>query len=100
VAVVDPNQVVDVAFRTMEERFWHRVAETLDRIFANGRGQAAEYRRRLGAYREQVAHAPAEEQLLVYHSEPLDIAADLAGARVTPGHIAAYHKLEHAPAEA
>jgi hypothetical protein len=98
-AAVDPIQVVEAAYRKMEAHFWYSVAETLDRVFANGTQQAAEFRRQLAIYRSQLSQASAEEQLLVYHSEPLDVAADLAGAKVTSEHISAYRSLIHAPAE-
>src|SRR5215211_5452034 len=98
-AAVDPIQVVEAAYRKMEAHFWYSVAETLDRVFANGTQQAAEFRRQLVIYRSQLSQASAEEQLLVYNSEPLDVAADLAGAKVTSEHISAYRSLIHAPAE-
>jgi len=99
-SVVEPTQVVDVAFRNMEARFWRTVAETLGRVFANGPEQAVDFCRRLETYREQLARASAEEQLLVYHSEPLDVAADLAGAKITRNHIDAYLELVQERAEA
>jgi hypothetical protein len=95
--VVNPAQV-DVEFRRMEAHFWRTVAETLAQVLAKSSDEVAKYQQRLKTYREQLANAPSGEQVLVYHSEPLDVAADIAGTKVTPGHVTAYLELVHAPA--
>ncbi len=53
-------------------KFWERVERALDEVFQTPTGAAQ-------TYRKAVEKAPIEEQLLVYHDEPLKVAADLIG---------------------
>ncbi len=76
------------------ERYWRSVEETLERVFAAGdHNQAALYRGRLAAYRASLRTAGPDEQVLVHHAEPLDVAADLAGAAVTDAILKDYDRL-------
>jgi hypothetical protein len=69
------------------ERFWERVERAMDEVFAAPAGPAKTYRR-------AVESAPVEEQLLVYHDEPLKIAADLAGVpTISEDHLEKYRQL-------
>lgn len=52
-------------------RFWRMVEATLRTVFERP-ADAAE------GLADELAALPAEEQLLFYHAEPLDVAADLA----------------------
>jgi hypothetical protein len=56
------------------QRFWTRVERSLDEIFGVPRAAADKYR-------QEIEKAPVAEQLLVYHDEPLKVAADLAGIK-------------------
>src|SRR5687768_6055333 len=60
--------------RAQRQRFWTRVKRSLDEIFGVPRAAADKYR-------QEVEKAPVAEQLLVYHDEPLKVAADLAGIK-------------------
>lgn len=57
-----------------QARFWKRVKRTLSDVFATSPDVAE-------AYRHRVEAASVAERMLVYHEEPLKIAADLAGVK-------------------
>ncbi len=78
-ASIDPSDPLG------EARYWTTVRETLCRVFDADPDLAEQYRRRL-------LDAPAEERLLIYHNEPLDIAADLVGRAVTAADLEAYER--------
>lgn len=66
-------------FRKSEARSWDMIGEPFDRVFAQDNADLAnEYHARLNAYRRSLENASTMELLLVYHAEPLDVAADLA----------------------
>jgi hypothetical protein len=68
-------------------RFWNRVERSLDEIFHTSATAADKYRR-------EVETAPVPDQLLVYHEEPLKVAADLAGiGTVSEGQLRQYREL-------
>ena len=70
------------------DRFWAIVKRSLKDVFNHPAGAADELRR------DFEANAPISEQLLVYHDEPLNIAADLAGVtHVNDAQQAAYQAL-------
>jgi hypothetical protein len=79
-AVVDPNAVV------FTDRYWRMVRATLRGVF-DAKTDLADL------YQQQIAGAPVDEQLLVFHSEPLDVAAGLADADVTDEVVTRYRQL-------
>jgi hypothetical protein len=69
------------------DRFWGLVERSLTDVF-NVSADAAE------KYRRLVENRPVGERMLVYHQEPLNVAADLAGvAEVTEDHLHIYRDL-------
>jgi hypothetical protein len=54
------------------DRYWALVKRTLCEVF---KGNAD----LVDTLRKDMSQRPADEQLLFYHSEPLDVAADLVG---------------------
>jgi hypothetical protein len=60
------------------EKFWKLVGETLYRVFKTPYD-------RIERVRGWINERPDQEQLLFYHSEPLDVAADIARER--PGRV-------------
>lgn len=66
---IDPTRIFMHA-----DRYWALVRETLGTVFNEEPGLADDLRRDMDT-------APVAEQLLLYHNEPLDVAADLAGRR-------------------
>ncbi len=81
------------AFRKSETRYWDMVGEALDRVFAQDNADLAnEYHARLNAYRRSLENASTMELLLVYHAEPLDVAADLAGESITSNRVDRYRQ--------
>ena len=68
------------------DRYWELVKKTLDAIFHESQEPA----RRLS---KEVCTWPEAEQLLFYHAEPLDVAADLAGRSPSDNEVKAYRKL-------
>ena len=68
----------------IREAYWRRVTRSLEQIFGQPRALADTYRR-------QIEAAPVSEQILVYHQEPLDLAAELGGVtEITPEQQQAY----------
>jgi hypothetical protein len=72
--VVTERNFDQVYSRDIRDAYWERVARSLERVFGKNRNLAEDYRR-------QVEDAAPAEQMLVYHQEPLEVAADLAGVR-------------------
>ncbi len=77
--IIGPNVTAGVnlwstAVTFSEDRYWELVKDTLEKIFGQSstKGAADDLRR-------EVAQSPQEEQIIFYHAEPLDVAADLAG---------------------
>jgi hypothetical protein len=60
------------------QRFWDRVKRSLDEVFETSSVTA-------DLYRQEVEDAPVGEQILVYHDEPLKVAADLARVQTVSG---------------
>lgn len=77
--MVDPTDPIG------EARYWTAVRETLRHLYDADPRLADHYRRRL-------EDAEPQERLLVYHNEPLDVAADLAGRRVTADDVWIYQQ--------
>ena len=80
-AVVDPK----APFVTTDA-YWALVRETLRAVF-DGDPRLAD------SFRHEITTLPADEQLVGYHSEPLDVAADLAGKDVTSDTVTRYRAL-------
>ncbi len=68
------------------DAYWELVKKTLCDVFHAESGDADTLRREL-------SDRPAEEQLLFYHAEPLDVAADLADQRPDDTQVKAYRQL-------
>lgn len=68
------------------DRYWDLVKRTLDTIFQ----ESPESAHRLS---KEVSTWPNEEQLLFYHGEPLDVAADLAGRPPSDDEVKEYRHL-------
>ena len=56
-------------------QYWELVKRTLEQIFGVDPTPA-------DALRREINRSPVQEQLLFYHAEPLDVAADLAGRQL------------------
>jgi hypothetical protein len=67
----------------MRNEYWRRVAWALSNIFGADPDLADEARALL-------EEAPLGEKILAYHSDPLEVAADLAQSQVTTEHIQRY----------
>jgi hypothetical protein len=72
--VVTERNFDQVYSREIRDAYWERVARSLERVFGRNPDMAEDYRRK-------IEHAAPAEQMLVYHQEPLEVAADLAGIR-------------------
>jgi hypothetical protein len=70
--VVTERNFDEVYPRRMRDIFWEKVERSLVEVFGKPRSLAA-------AHRSEVETAPVPEQILVYHQEPIELAADLAG---------------------
>ena len=68
------------------DRFWNLVQETLEHVFQERAGLA-------DALKKEIGTRSAEEQLLFYHAEPLEVASDLVGKRPSADDIKAYLQL-------
>ncbi len=68
------------------DAYWELVKKTLSDVFQADIGV-------VDALRKELNDLPAEEQLLFYHAEPLDVAADLADQRPDDGQVKAYRQL-------
>lgn len=84
--VVTERNFDDVVTPSMRGEFWRRVERALVEIF----GKSADL---LDAYRLRSEGARGLGQILVFHDEPLQIAADLAGDVITDQHIDAYERM-------
>lgn len=70
--VVTERNFDEVYPRKVRDIFWEKVERTLVEIFGKARELAA-------SHRADIETAPQPEQILVYHQEPIELAADLAG---------------------
>jgi hypothetical protein len=70
--VVTERNFSEMYPREIREAYWDNVRRSLVQIFG-APGSLAD------AYWTRIETAPASEQLMVYHQEPIDVAADLAG---------------------
>jgi hypothetical protein len=68
------------------DEYWELVKKTLSHVFQADSDLA-------DILRGELSGRPAEEQLLFYHAEPLDVAADLADQRPDHGQVKAYRQL-------
>ncbi len=85
--IVTESNFHDLVTREMRNDFWYRVRRALSDIFQADPKLADSYRRKVEA-----ADTPLSEQIVVYHDEPLQIAADLASVNLTDQHIDMYQK--------
>ena len=65
--------------RIADDKYWQVVRRTLDEVF--GDRQAGQH---VDDLRATIRDRPPDEETLFYHAEPLDVAADLAGAGRPP----------------
>ena len=86
--VVTVRNFREVYPEEVRERYWETVERSLEKVF----GRPPEAARR---YRELVEtdETPCAEQILVYHQEPITVAADLAGETITPEHQRIYREI-------
>jgi hypothetical protein len=76
--VVTERNFDQVYSRAVRDLYWEKVERSLEQIFQKPRSLAQ-------AHRKDVERAPSSEQIMVYHQEPIELAADLAGAsEITP----------------
>ena len=76
--VVTERNFDQVYSRDVRDTYWEQVARSLERVFGQNRALA-------DTYRQEIERAPTSEQILVYHQEPIEVAADLAGVtEITP----------------
>ena len=82
--VVTERNIDHVYSRDVRDTYWEQVARSMERVFGKNRALA-------DTYRQEIERAPASEQILVYHQEPIEVAADLAGIiEITPDHQRIY----------
>jgi hypothetical protein len=95
-SVLDPNRPSDAYQKSLEDRYWKMVKDTLRYVF-----KIEPPRWELGKpreldladkYRTVMSEAPFAEQILAYHLDPLDVAADLAGVEITDDHVIEYDR--------
>jgi hypothetical protein len=70
-----------------EDRYWELVKDTLEKVFHEPSTKAAD------DIRQDVVQSPHEEQLIFYHAEPLDVAADIVGKVPEVHQVIQYQKL-------
>ncbi len=76
--VVTERNFAEVYPREIRDVYWDKVRRSLKEIFGKSPALA-------DALRRDVETAPQAEQILLYHQEPIILAADLAGAgMITP----------------
>lgn len=80
-----PSVEINDDYPKMDE-CWELVKKTLSHVFQADSDLADSLRRELSS-------CSAEERLLFYHAEPLDIAADLADQRPDDRQVQAYRQL-------
>ncbi len=68
------------------DEYWELVKKTLSDVFQADSDVA-------DTLRGELSGRLAEEHLLFYHAEPLDVAADLADQRPDDGQVKAYRQL-------
>lgn len=68
------------------DKYWNLVKRTLSEVFK-------EKTNSVDILRKEVRRRPPDEQLLFYHSEPLDVAADLVGERPDGIQVKKYRRL-------
>jgi hypothetical protein len=62
------------------DRYWDLVNKTLEKMLPRiGSTSVDNLRKCVDDLRREVSQSSAEEQVIFYHAEPLDVAADLAG---------------------
>jgi hypothetical protein len=85
-ATLDPKNPSDSYQKAAEDRYWKIVREIIKEIFNSDVSLVDQYLRDL-------QEATPDERALVYHAEPLDVAADLVGTRPTREHVDLYRKM-------
>lgn len=68
--IVNENNFDAVYPQHVREKFWRQVEQTMERVFEKSSEP-------LAGFREATEEAPIGERILVFHDEPLKIAADL-----------------------
>lgn len=66
-----------------KDKYWLMVKQTLQRIFHESPDCA-------DALREEISKLPPEEELVIYHDAPLNVAANLAGTRPSKDQVREY----------
>lgn len=69
-----------------KDEFWQVVGRALEHVFHGNPADAHQLRQEIDSLSD-------EEQLLFYHAEPLDVAADLADVTPTPVQVQSYSGL-------
>jgi hypothetical protein len=83
---IDPKNPGDELWRSIEESYWERVAETVRKVFSGNPDLVRSFRR-------QLEIADPLERSLIMHEDPLDLASDIAGQTVTEQHQHLYEEL-------
>src|ERR1700730_2780021 len=85
-SVLDPNSLSDAHRKSLEDRYWKVVKDTLRYVFKIeppdwelGKPRELDL---VDKCRALMSEAPIAEQILAYHQDPLDVAADLAGVKI------------------
>ena len=85
--VVTEQNFDQVYSRDVRDAYWELVARSLEQVFGRNRTLA-------DPYRQEIDRAPASEQILAYHQEPIEVAADLAGiAEITSDQQQIYREI-------
>ena len=86
--VVTEQNFARVYPEEIRRQYWDLVERSMTEVFGTSPQCAAQ---RVGDYRELINVAPPAEQILVYHQEPINVAADLAGVET----ISEEHKIRY-----
>jgi hypothetical protein len=74
VRIISPDPLAGAYPDQARAIYWERVRRALHEVFG-----VADADDRTKAYRDIINTSPVWEQVAVYHTEPIDVAADLAG---------------------
>lgn len=78
--------IIDPAAIFSPDTYWRLVRATIKDIFDGDQRLADKLQK-------EQADLPIAEQILSYHAEPLDVAADLTGTELADDHVTRYRKL-------
>jgi hypothetical protein len=81
--IIDSNQPAFIHI----DRYWQMVRRTLEEVFRQPNSN------RVNDLEQDIKNSSSEEQVMFYHAEPLDIAADIIGRAPTDNEVSGYDQL-------